>query len=122
VQLVQRAEAQRAQLVQQGSEGLDRVRRDVERARFFALADLYRQCRGRAVEIGEIYRGSEVQLESEALAKEIDGELEALPSADVHRDVDQVRSVLDALDPARSPALAEHVRSYLESHDPARER
>ena len=122
VQLVQRAGGERAQLVQQGSEALDRVRRDVERARFFALADLFLQCRERAVEIGTIYRGSEVQRESEALAREIDGELDALPNAEKDRHVDDVRSVLGALDPESSPALVEHVRAYIESHDTARER
>ena len=112
------AETARARLVQQGMEEVVAVREQVESAMFFELADLYRQCRAGAEDIRTRYEGSEVEVETERLIREIDEALGLLEEGDhgahQHGDRDRLRGVLEAIDPSRSPELYERVKSAIE--------
>ena len=59
------------------------------------------------------YQGSEVEAETERLILEIDAALELLAGHD-QGNKDRLRGVLEAIDPAKSPALYERVRRAIE--------
>ena len=77
-QLVAEAETSRARLLQQGLSRLGEVRAEVERAGFFGLADLFRQCQDGARELADGYAGSEVETEALALIADIEGRITSL--------------------------------------------
>ena len=116
-ELVTRAEEARARLVQQGMERVEEIRREVERARFFALPELYRQCRARAVAVGGNYGSSGVAVEASALVGEIDGELATLEAATPNAEREKLRSVFDAIKEDEAPDLKAHVGAALGSRE-----
>jgi len=89
------------------------VRQQVERARFFELADPYRQRRASARETSHRYAGSEVEAEAATLLAEIDGALAALTGTDTGT-AERLHGVLEALSESKAPALYEHVQEALE--------
>ncbi len=112
-ELVSQAEEARARLVQQGMERVEEIRRDVERARFFALPELYRQCRERVVTVGGGYGSSDVATEAAALVGEIDGELATLEAETPDAKREKLRSVFDAIKEDEAPNLKAHVGAAL---------
>lgn len=116
--LVQEAETARSRLLQVGLSEVRQVRVEVERARFFRLVDLYRECRDDARSVAARYAGSEVEAEAVALVDEAEAELAVL-EVDLKRDERQrLQGILEVLEAAESPGLAGEVRTYLEQSFP----
>ncbi len=121
--LVTKAEEARARLVRTGLEQVDDVRRGLQQAQFFALPELFREGRERALLLARAYHGSEVEVEARAAAEEALRAVEGLSSGRRAGETQLLGEVLEALDPQRSPRLLEHVRAALEAVDqPAQER
>jgi len=116
-ELVTRAEAARARLVAAGLAEVEAVRRGLERARFFALPELFRQGRTRAQALAQAYRGSEVEAEATAAAAQAEGELTALTSGQESGAARRLEGVLRALDAKSSPRLTELVKGALAGVD-----
>ena len=112
--LVARAEATRGRLVQSGMERVAEIRAEVERARFFGLAELFRQCRDSAVQVGRSYAGTEVEAEVSGLVGEIDGELSALAGTSPGAQTEALRLVLEAMKQDEAPDLTAHVIEALD--------
>ena len=113
--LVQEAEGKRAALVQQGLSELQAVRTQIERARFFKLADLYRQCRSKAMEVGARFRGSEVDAESQRVVQEVEGHLAGFEAELAQKEAARLRGILAGLEARRAEGLAAKVREYIEA-------
>ena len=114
-ELVVEAEAATGRFVQEGLLKLQKVRSEVERASFFRLVELYRDCHSQAVAVGEQYKGSEVEVEAKVLLKEVEVEL-ALLEVDLDAtEVSRLRSIHKVLMATESAGLAEAVSQYLDS-------
>jgi len=111
---VSRAEEARAQLVGEGLDDVAEVRAAFERARFFALPELYRQGRERCRELAERYTGSEVEAEARRLDAEIAGELAQESAGGLAQESELLEDVLGALDPEGQPRLIDHLRRAIE--------
>jgi hypothetical protein len=111
--LVARAESSRARLVQGGIADVDALAADVERARFFELADLYAACRARAEVLAEGWARTEVETPARGLLVDIEAELAELRAGGADEGRAQLEGVLEALDPERSPGLARLLRAAL---------
>lgn len=112
---VVRAEEARGRLIQGGLARVEDIRRELERARFFGLADLFREQRTHAEALVRQYRGSEVQPEAEAVAAQARAEEESLSRGGRADEVAVLAGVLHALDPQASPRLSQHVESALQT-------
>lgn len=121
--LVTEAEAGRAKALSAGLAEVAAVRNDVERARFFRLLDLFRQCRERALATATKYAGSEVEASARALAQSVDADIGSLA-----RDLDRLEAlrlaqIHAALMATQQKRLAERVAAELSSRfqvaDPA---
>jgi hypothetical protein len=113
--LVQEAEAKRATLVQQGLSELQAVRAEIERAKFFRLVDLYRQCRSRAVDVGTRFRGSEVDAEARKVAAEVDQQLVGYEADLARAERGRLTAILLGLETRGATGLAAKVRKHLET-------
>ncbi len=111
--LVARATEARARLIQDGLGQVDELRREMERARFFLLPELFRKGQERALELAHQYRGSEVQAEAEKTAAHCQMALTELSAGARSGTEQRLRGVLAALDPAQAPRLVEHLRDAL---------
>jgi hypothetical protein len=114
--LVAEAEATRGRLVQKGLEELRGVRGEIERARFFRLVDLYRQCRGKAQSVGTRYAGSEVETEARKVEAEVDVDLVGLEADLSKSERTRLSAILATLEQQNATGLAGQVRSYLDAH------
>src|SRR5204862_432115 len=76
--LVTEAETARTRLVQKGLEELRAVEADVERARFFRLADIFKKCRDNALALAKRYEQSEVEGRAKVLSASVALEIGAL--------------------------------------------
>ncbi|MDP6838587.1 MAG: FHA domain-containing protein [Planctomycetota bacterium] len=112
--LVAEAEESRGRLVSAGMAELTDLERRVERARFFALADLFRRCRGAAEEISRTYTGSEVELAAERLTDAINGDLLLLDSGRDAGERERLRAILTVLEGREADELASALRNYME--------
>jgi len=121
--LVAEAEAGRAKALSAGLAEVAAVRGDVERARFFRLLDLFRQCRERALATAAKYAGSEVESSARTLAQSVDADIESLA-----RDLDRLEAlrlaqIHAALAATQQQRLAQRVAAELSSRfrvaDPA---
>jgi hypothetical protein len=113
--LVVEAEDVRGRLVQEGLLKIQEVRAEVERASFFRLVELYRSCHSSAVEVGEQYKGSEVEAEAKELIEAVAVEL-ALLEVDLDAtEVSRLRSIHQVLVATKSAGLADAVAQYLDS-------
>lgn len=112
---VQQAEAGRSRLIQAGLARVEEVRQEVERARFFQLSDLYRECIEAIEECAQTYADSEVEAEAlelrEAIRSEWSGEERAGKSSHER----ELRAVLDALDETKQPRIRSRVQAALEA-------
>ncbi|MEM9378834.1 MAG: FHA domain-containing protein [Planctomycetota bacterium] len=76
--LVDQAANEQAELIAEGRDALKALAQEVERARFFGLADLFREKLERVQALGVQFQGSVLEETCAALAEEIRGELVAL--------------------------------------------
>jgi hypothetical protein len=114
--LVAEAEATRGRLVQKGLEELRGVRTEIERARFFRLVDLYRQCRAKAQSVGSRYAGSEVETEAKNVEAEVDVDLVVLEADLSKNERTRLSAILATLEQQNATGLAGEVRAYLDAH------
>jgi hypothetical protein len=111
--LVSEAETARTRLVQKGLEELRVVEADVERARFFRLADIFKKCRDNALALAKRYEQSEVETRARELALKLALEIGTL-EVDVHRaERTRMRSILATLEAQGATTLAAEVRRSL---------
>ncbi len=113
--LVARATEARARLIRDGLNQVEELRREMERARFFLLPELFRKGQARALDLARKYQGSEVEVEAKKTAELCAMALTELTVGSRSGDTVRLQGVLEALDPAHSPNLAEHVRGALAS-------
>jgi hypothetical protein len=111
--LVAEAENATGRLVQAGMVELGELRGEFERARFFRLVDLYRQCRERARSIGQRFAGSEVETAAEGLVGEVQLALGTLETDLFQDEIARLQAIREVLAASESPRLAAEVGSYL---------
>lgn len=112
-ELVQEARSTRTRIEQAGLTELAGVEASFERAAFFRLADLYRQCREQAASCGTRYAGSAVEGQAAELVARIDESLSGL-EADLDQDeVRRLQGIHRALSAAGGGDLAGEVERYL---------
>ena len=112
-QVVTASEA-RARLIQSGLGRVDELRREMERARFFLLPELFQQGQARAEDLATQYRGSEVEGEARKVVTLCQMALTELLAGKRSGEAQRLEGVLGALDPASTPQLSAHVRAALE--------
>ncbi|MDZ4772052.1 MAG: FHA domain-containing protein [Planctomycetota bacterium] len=111
--LVTEAETARTRLVQKGLEELRAVEADVERARFFRLADIFKKCRENALALAKRFERSEVEERAQKLAALLTDEIGTL-EVDVHQaERARMRGILATLEARGAMTLAGEVRRYL---------
>jgi hypothetical protein len=113
--MIAEAEESRARLAQAGLEEVEDVRREIDRADFFQLADLYRQGRARAAETAARYAGSAAETAANELIARIDEAVRRQSLGHAGSRAERLQGVLEALDGARQPGLTAHVRNELEA-------
>ncbi len=111
--LVNEAEATRSRLIQQGLEEVRGLRVEVERARFFRLVDLHRQCRDKARAIGARYSPSEVEPEAAAVAADVETELVGLEAESMRAERARLSAIHKSLLAQKADGIAAEVASYL---------
>jgi hypothetical protein len=111
--LVNEAEGARSRLVQAGLEELHRVQAEIERARFFRLADLFKKCRDDALAVGARYKQSEVENEAKKVADAVTTEIDALEVDQNKVEREHMRAILSTLEARKATGLAEEVRAYV---------
>lgn len=116
--LVTRASEARGRLVETGLEQVGELRREMERARFFQLPELFEKGEARALELARQYTGSEVEAEARATASQCAAARSELSAGQRSGAEQRLRGVLGALDPATSPRLVEHLRGALAPSNP----
>lgn len=110
---VAEADAARSTLVQGGLEDLAELGVEVERARFFGLADLYRRCRTQALAIERTYSGSEVASAAADLAAALDTELSALAADGDRTELLRLEAIRASLAERSAPTLAGALAAYI---------
>jgi FHA domain len=114
--LVTEAESTRGRLIQKGLEELRALRGEIERARFFRLIDLYRQCRDKALAVGARYASSEVETEAKSVAAEVDVDLKGLETDLSKTERTRLTAIMNALAAQQATGLAAEVKAYLDGH------
>jgi hypothetical protein len=115
--LVDEAAAQRTRLIEEGLAELRGVENELERARFFQLADLYRRCREEARAVGARYAPSEVEEAAERVAAAADAQLTELAGDGPPRAVAELEAVLTVLERREATGLAAELRGYIDAID-----
>ena len=111
---VQEAESTRANLLRTGFEEMRALESEIERASFFRLAGLYRECRDQASDIAGRYAGSEVESSAQAMVARVDDDLAALETDLDRREVQRLQSILKTLEAREAQGLAARMRAYLQ--------
>ncbi len=121
--LIAEAEAGRAKALSAGLAEVAAVRDDVERARFFRLLALFKECRAKSLKIAKSYAGTEAEAGARALADSVEQDIDLLV-----RDLDKLEArrlaeIHAALKATKQTRLAERVAEELKTHfqvsDPA---
>lgn len=112
--LVTQATEARARLIRDGLSRVDELRREMERARFFLLPELFQKGEERALALALQYQGSEVEVEARKTATTCAMAMKELTAGRSSDEALRLAGVLAALDPALAPKLSEHVRGALE--------
>ena len=117
------AEADQAHsaLVQQGLGDLAALDQQIERARFFGLADLFATCRSRAEQVQQAYAGSEVADTAGRLAASLGRELQGLMADSDQSEVQRLQSIHAALEQGSAPSLAAEVAGYIADQEQGQE-
>jgi hypothetical protein len=112
--LVAQATEAKARLVRDGLSKVDELRREMERARFFLLPELFQKGEARALDLARQYQGSEVEAEARKTAEACAQAVEELTAGRGSSESLRLSGVLQALDPATAPRLSEHIRQAME--------
>lgn len=112
--VLEEADAARTRIAEGGLAELRRLRGEVERARFFRLGELYRQCRRDALAVAARYAGSEIENYARLLALEIAKDSGALEAELARTERARLEGIAGALEVGASPKLAQRVRDYLQ--------
>lgn len=113
--LIEEAAAAQSEMLGEGRAELKALTAEVERARFFGLADLYRQKLARAKDLSQRFGGTDLEAQSEALMGAIQMELEALDSAENRDELTRLDAIRSVLQRSGAGDLAKRVGSYRES-------
>ena len=113
--LVAEAGEARARLTQEGSDRVQALAAELERARFFDLPDLFRRLADDARALEAVYAESEVGASARELEVAIETELAELDRDERGREASRLASVLAVLEERGAAQLAERVRGELES-------
>ena len=111
--LVERADAQRSRLVQEGMALVQEIKLEFERARFFRLVDIFRQCEISARACADTYSGTEVESAALELLGQVKAELDLLEAGLDEFEVLRLIAILEALEARQMPQLAARVRAVL---------
>lgn len=111
--LVEEAEATRAKLLQQGLGEVRDLKAEAERARFFALPNMFTASRERALSIATRFAGSEVEADARALASELETEVAALRRDEDRTERERLTAMLGVLEKGGAKGLADAVRAHL---------
>ncbi|MFT5151512.1 MAG: hypothetical protein ACI841_001499, partial [Planctomycetota bacterium] len=111
--LTAEANATRARLMRVGRDEVSTVDGEIERARFFRLVDLYRQCLDSSLALEAKYEGSEVASLAVDVSARVRKELKDL-EADLDREeVRRLGAILKVLEAQSAIGLASEVRTYM---------
>lgn len=110
--LIDRAASEQSELIAEGRDALKALGQEVERARFFRLADLYRQKLERAQELATRYEGSEVEGQAVALGESIRLELAALERGRGQNESSRLEAIESVLKRNGASSLASRVAEY----------
>ncbi len=113
-ELLAESDAARGRLAENGLAQVRALRAEVERARFFRLVELYRQCRAQAESIAERYAGGEIEAAAREVVAEVRRDLDVLEAELSKTERARLESISRALEASKSAVLAERVRKYLE--------
>lgn len=114
--LVATAEANRGRLITSGLEDLAALTDDFERAKFFGLPDLYRECLADVQALQAEFANTEVAPPAAELAAEVTATIQNLGSGDTAtlRLKTARQAILDWAQDRGSDAMAEHLKAALE--------
>ncbi len=114
--LVATAEANRGRLITSGLEDLAALADDFERAKFFGLPDLYRECLADVKALQTEFASTEVAAPAAELAAQVAATIQSLGSSDTEtlRLQGARQAVLDWAQERGSDAMAEHLKAALE--------
>ncbi|MFN0243871.1 MAG: FHA domain-containing protein [Planctomycetota bacterium] len=115
--LVDEAARARARLIERGLGELRAVEAEIERARFFKIAELFRACRARAQAIAARYRGSEVEAAAATLARALDSELAGAADSGGRSEREKLAAILRWLEQKDARGLAAEVSRALAASD-----
>lgn len=118
--LVAQASAARVRLVASGMAEVELIKKELERARFFLLPELFHKTRAHALELARTYAGSDVEAEARRAADESFMALSELTAGKVGSEAQVLEGVLEALDPGAAPRLRAHVEQSLQARAAAR--
>lgn len=110
---VARAQSERAEILRAGFDEVRSLEDEIERASFFRLVDLFRECRAAAVAIGERYAGSEIEAQTTSLVASIDEQLVGLEATLDQFEVARLQAILAGLRAQKAEVLATEVERYL---------
>ncbi len=110
--LISQAAIAQSELLGEGRAELKGLTQEVERARFFGLADLYRQKLTRAEDLVRRYRGTDVEAEATALTSLIQSELAALDSGDTRDELMRLEAIGTVLKRSGADDLAKRLDDY----------
>jgi hypothetical protein len=113
VALVREADTARGQGVKRGLEEVQRLKVEVERARFFRLPELFRDSQRAIDACAARYAGSEVESAARDVAKDLGGDLEALQKDLDRAEARRLAMILKGLEAQKMPKLATRVRATL---------
>ncbi|MEM6570050.1 MAG: FHA domain-containing protein [Planctomycetota bacterium] len=110
--LVDQAANEQAELIAEGRDALKALAQEVERARFFGLADLFREKLERVRALGAQFEGSVLEESCEALAEQIESELVALDAGKDRNERLRLEAVEAVLERRGEQGLATRVGRY----------
>jgi hypothetical protein len=118
---VAEATAARTRLVASGMAEVGALAKELERARFFLLPELFQKTRAHALELARQYAGSDVEAEARRAAEESFMALSELETGRAGGAAQLYDGVLQALDPSTSPRLRAHIEESRKARAAARE-
>ena len=110
--LVDQAANEQAELIAEGRDARKALAQEVERARFFGLADLFREKLERVRALGAQFEGSVLEESCEALAEQIESELVALDAGKDRNERLRLEAVEAVLERRGEQGLATRVGRY----------
>ncbi|MEM8712122.1 MAG: FHA domain-containing protein [Planctomycetota bacterium] len=110
--LIADATSAQGEMLSMGRAELKALGEEVERARFFRLADLFREKLARAEDVATRFRGSDVEAQAIALRDAIKLELSALDSNSTRDELIRLEAIRSVMERDGAEGLAARVRAY----------